>query len=181
MCEASLGITPEYRKFSSPYDVTFISQVWYPTGRSDHPYFTGPKPGRLLAKLFWTVKPPSPKHYGKWIHSVCQGLLPTCSNIPILRAWLWKHDKECGTKDFDFKGKDKKWFDYLDVHYEAVDADPAVVLEMFCHKYRLNPVVIAQIESRIMTSPKHRGVVVDPILDVVCSHDLSDLADRPVF
>ncbi len=179
--ERELGINPEYRKFDSPYDVTFISQMWYPTGRPDHMYFTGPKPGRILSKLFWTTKPPAQKHCDKWVHSVCQGLLPTCGSIPVLRAWLLKHDRDSRTTETAFKGKDLKWFRHLDLHYEKVDVDPKAVLEMFERKYRTTAVDIARLESKIMRTKLKCGVVVDELLDVICSRDLADLPDRQLY
>ena len=179
--EASLGIKPEYRKFSNEFDVSFISQVWYPTGRVDHPYFTGPRPGKILSKLFWTVKPPGKKYRHIWIHSVCKGLANVCQHIPIVRAWLEVHDRFAATDATEFRGKDHKWFRFMDDWYsETVEVDYGAVLDVFCKRYDLNPVCVAQCEARILAVKQPHGVVVDEILDRICQCDLVDLADRPL-
>jgi len=56
--ERAYGIVPEARLFSSIHDVTFVSGRWLAHGAE---YRFVPLAGRLLARLWWTVKRQRPK------------------------------------------------------------------------------------------------------------------------
>lgn len=83
--EASFGICPVARRFDSPFDVSFISGVWYFV---DGMYMFGPKIGRQLAKLWWTVHPPSTRAMTDYRYSVACCLAMVFLDFPFFRTYL---------------------------------------------------------------------------------------------
>jgi hypothetical protein len=167
--ERELGIIPEYRKFSSYQDVSFISGLWV---RSAHATLVFvPKPGRLLARLFWTCSPPTPALTPSFIHSVVSGLLPTCSGLPVVGAFLRAHDVEA---ELMVLGRD---FSATNPH---IGYDREVIRDAFVARYGLTYDEIDRLELKYSSRVDGPRLVVDLGLEKIMAVDLAELHDRPL-
>jgi len=169
MAQAKCGIVPEYRKFDHALDVSFISGVWFPTATG---FGFVPKPGRLLAKLFWTCTPPSRIKLGRYVSAVAQGLLPVCRGLPIVGPFLESH-----YTTGRFVPTDK----CLEKYADPIDFDRGVVMAAFCNKYRVGENDIVELEADIRSVGGKPGLLVNATAQRVVEFDLADLHDRVVF
>jgi len=164
--EESLGIKPVARKFTSPFDVSFVSGVWFLNGNK---YQFIPKPGRLVARLWWSVNPPSSRKLEAYRRGVVRGLLPVCGGIPIIRKWLSKFDSEG-----EALPNDRYWV----LKHCAVDWDP-LVLYHFCARYGVTVSQVEECESMLDALPTEPLFIRHPVLDAMMRVDLADPVDRP--
>lgn len=67
------------------YDVEFCSGRFYPVGLG---HMFGPKPGRVLAKTFYSRVPYRGWKASAWVRGVCLGLESGCEFIPVLRTLI---------------------------------------------------------------------------------------------
>lgn len=173
--EATMGIVPEFRKFSSYTDVSFISGVWFGIG-GGRLVFT-PKPGRLLARLFWTVRPPLPKRVQQYKNGVVAGLLPTCRDMPIIREFLSAHvDDSVGTDACS------EWIHrvmLVNTSAPLLIEDREAFMQSFCERYGLTRAQIADAELMFRTARGVVGFVSHPAVDRIMAVDLADLDERP--
>jgi hypothetical protein len=84
--ERSMGIVPEAARFEDPEHVSFISGIFMKTAFG---FAFLPKPGRLLAKLFWTVKPISNTDVFRRCVSITT--YEVMQNMPIIKQFLELH------------------------------------------------------------------------------------------
>jgi len=168
--EAKYGINPEYRKFSNPADVSFVSGVWFSQGAS---WVFSPKPGRLLARLFWTTHPPAPRDRASYLNGVVQGLRPACGKLPVIGAFLDAH-YTIGVAAADYYGSAShdKW--------NASQRVTDDVLASFCDRYDLTPTDVDDVETLIRAHSLERGLISHPVIDRLMAVDLADLAARPL-
>jgi hypothetical protein len=168
--ESKFGIVPEYRKFYNVLDLTFISGCFFPNRKG---FVFTPKPGRLLRRLFWTTKPPPPKKFEAWRRGIVLGLMPTCSGMPVIEAFLRRHATEGGEVFYDRTGL------YRAEMYGLVEQSfDSVSREAFMYKYGLNEAMVNDIEAQFCACGDvglFRHVVTDLIEEV----DLADVLDRP--
>jgi len=94
--EAEYGIKPDARTFTDYRSVSFISGCWM---RSEQTYAFVPKPGRLFARLFWSVLNVPERQRASYVNSVVQSLWPACALMPVVNSFLSAHvsqaDKAC--------------------------------------------------------------------------------------
>jgi len=166
--ESEFGIVPVARKFSSPFDVSFISGVWFPALGG---FAFGPKPGRLVARLFWTVNPPSAKKKTMYLRSVCKGLLPTCSGYPVVRIFLHKFDSDGEVMSIP----GKRWC-YSDA---SVEWDGRL-LQHFALRYHVSKEALLDCERWLRSLPPEPLYLSHPVLDSFMAVDLADVVDRPL-
>lgn len=164
--ERSLGIIPESRKFTNWRDVSFISGIWYLSEAETISFI--PKPGRLLARLFWTTSPPSRRRYNDYMHSIVAGLRPACGSIPVISTFLEHHDRQGKIISV---GKD------FTLTSTTVTCSSEVVLEEFCRRYGCDRDEIASLESAIRRSTGP-SLLVHPLIDKINEVDLADISDR---
>jgi hypothetical protein len=167
---ASHGIMPEYRKFDDVQDITFISGMWFPT--KDGLVFT-PKPGRLLARLFWTTKPPAKRKRQLYNDSIALGLMPVCGGLPVIGAFLRAHYSG-GVKRVSLGGYDH----WLRKFADETTYDESVVLS-YCVRYGVCASDLTALEGRITSRAGQVGVWADPVMEQICRVDLAGLLDRP--
>lgn len=166
--ESELGIIPEYAKFTSWSDVSFISGIWLP-GKTG--FFFAPKPGRLLPRLFWTTKTVGRRKVRAWRHSVVSGLKPTCGGLPIVGEWLKKNDPgPCGHENTG-----KNYHIYKD--QEAI-TDRHVLLQYFSARYRVGVEELENCEKYISQIPIEIGLVYHPVLERMSAVDNADVDKR---
>lgn len=170
--ERSCGITPEYRVFDNHLDVSFISQLFYPTGRADHMFFAGPKPGRLLAKLFYGIRPVREADRKAWVHSVVMGLWAVCKHIPVLRAFLARADELAATDRIIPTQKYDKYFRC------EIQADRSAVMQSFCARYHISESEVLELENYLLNIPTLCCFLSHPTIDLIIAQDLADPMDR---
>lgn len=161
--ESELGIVPEYRKFDSVEDVTFLSAIWIPGV-----WLFVPVLGRLLVRAFWTVKPPPKKHTQAFASGIAKGLLPTLHSIPVAGPFLKAHckaiDSYINQPIWDFYTKYQRY-------------DRADVIEWFKRRYDFLECEITEVE-RLFTTNEPR-ILVHPLIDKILTRDLVDIDCRP--
>jgi hypothetical protein len=168
--EAKSGIKPEARKFYRVQDVSFISGIWFDTTVGH--VFT-PKPGRLLRKLFWTVKPPPPKHRARYLNGVVLGLLPVCAGMPVVEAFLRAH-YTAGEKSTPGLSPREHW-------RVARSLDRSQMIGPFCTRYALTVPEVVALEESLLSHSGLVGIVRHPTIDKIVGVDLADLNDRPCY
>lgn len=164
--EKRCGIMPEYRKFYNVEDVTYISGLFATTDKGIK--FIA-KPGRLLALLFWTVKPPSPKPrmLRGYQRGVAKGVLPTMGCVPVVGPWL----QAIGDEGFTIPDKSRRRYTYG----VTVDADFSGWFE---RRYGLSKTDISRIEELLVSVGPKRCIIRDPVLERIVSRDLADIDVR---
>lgn len=171
--EARYGIVPEYAKFNSVFDVSFISGVWVPHG--DTFLFTS-KPGRLLARLFWTTRPPPPRRKQEYLNGVVLGLRPTCGSLPVIGAFLDAH------YDPRYAADEVVQWKYRVQHETAFGQLARGPLETFFSlRYGLSLTDIHDAERLIRSARGVVGFIKHPALDRILEVDLADVTDRPKY
>jgi hypothetical protein len=163
--ESEYGIVPEYRKFDFYGDVSFISGIFVP---SRFGIAFVPKPGRLFAKLFWSVRPPSRKKEALYRHSVVQGLNPTCSGLPVVGRFLSVHD----SVQERVIGTDK-----YHAHFASAVEYDEKIWEHFARRYGLLEVEFALAEERLRFGV---GLLIDPVIERMTEVDCAELDQRKV-
>lgn len=164
--EREYGIIPEARMFSRPQDVSFISGIFaLVAGR--HVFV--PKPGKLLAKLFWTVSPPSHRTLAAYQRGVVAGLMPACGGIPVVRMFLRA-----------FAGVGKATYNPRGFVYHKSNAIPAHadLDAWFSDRYAVSPRDVASCESFLAALPAERLVISHPLLTRIAQVDLASTEDR---
>lgn len=138
--ERSMGLLPKAAKITSLDHVSFISGVWWQNGDT---YAFTPKPGRLMARLWWTVNPPSRKQHDAYCRGVAWGLYPTCWALPVVRAligpWLVEGERWLpSSKNLD------AWSQYVNWDVGALEAQ-------FLARYELDSASLLNAESLVRT------------------------------
>jgi hypothetical protein len=164
--ERRCGIIPEYRKFSNWEDVSFISGIFCPD-KDDQPCFI-PKPGRLLKRLYWSVKTIGKRKREAFVHSVSTGLLPAVDGLPVVDKFLRAHLRP--NLRVIPVGKD-----YSRTFTEHVEFG-APTRAWFANRYGFDPKFV---EDYLDTLPRMPGLISNPFIDHMCDVDNADLLDRP--
>jgi len=168
--EGECGITPEYRKFDDPRDVSFISGIWLPI---EDDWLFIPRPGRLLARLFWTTRPPPPKKRQLYLNSIVLGLRPTCGQIPVIGAFLDAHYGDVSGAAIPHEKRLKVWG-------VGKTAPRAALLRVMASRYGLTEEEMVEAEEFLTSLAGRVGVFSHPVLDRIMEVDLADLAGRPL-
>jgi hypothetical protein len=170
--EQSTGIVPEWRKFYSYRDVTFISGRWLPNN-GKHVFV--PLLGRLLARLGWTCKHMPIKDHQKWRRTVRLGLSPVLGKHPVYGELLATLGESKGKtmviRDFVEKARI-----YATSVVWASDA-----LDVLAEQYGLTRGEMRSLVDYLRACPRGVGVLGQhPVAEVVITHDTSEIHDRPV-
>jgi hypothetical protein len=163
--EREYGITPEARVFENPWEVTFISGMWVNDGSQ---FAFVPMIGRLFARLWWTVKPPSRREHNRYLRGVARGLAPAIGTLPLARLLVDKFDSpgEAGRSD--------KGYVYRGTEYVLKER----VLEDLSRRYGCSPQEILACESWLRRLPSEPLLIVHPVLDRIAAVDLADIGNR---
>jgi hypothetical protein len=163
--ERRFGIVPEARVFSSPYDVTFVSGAWFPAADG---FGFGPQPGRLLARLFYTLKPPSHRKVRVFAAAVAAGMWPTCHTLPVLKAFLKVHMLP-GANIMPL------WKHHYD---ESRQIASTQIYEFFAIKYGVGVDELRKLESEILGLGYVRAKLSSPIVDRIMERDFTNILLR---
>jgi hypothetical protein len=169
--EARRGIVPEARKFTSYQHVSFISGCWIMSGPS---FLFVPLLGRLLARLWWTVKPPGKKHERDYIHSVCLGLAPLVGELPVYRVLLSSHDRGGKLIEVD---KGHKYI--CPPAPETVDY--GIALGSLSARYGVASSELEAFEEELAALAGRKCIFRNAMVDQIESVDLADLATRATY
>lgn len=169
--EAEFGIVPDYRKLRSPMDVSFISGVWWPAGDA---YVFTPKPGRLVARLFWSTRAPSARLAQAYRNGVVLGLRPTCAALPVVGAFLDAHFV-AGVRAVEPLDKQ-----HHRVFSATASATRASLMPSFLDRYGLTVSAVLDCELLLQQCAHRVGLVSHPVLDRLMEVDLADLSVRPL-
>lgn len=167
--EKQYGIVPEYRKFDEPWQIEFASGVFISDAILGQVYV--PKPGRLLARLFWTVRPPSRKRHRDYVHSVVCGQIPLCGSIPIIGDFLKYND--LGGNLINVSKKER-----LSTH---VHFDNASIMNWLFQRYGLYQTDVEELQMLMKVSAGKPVLIKSHLLDRILSVDLCKLPDRFLF
>lgn len=166
-CESDMGITPEWRIFNDPCDVSFVSGIF---ARGSKGFKFVPKPGRLLAKLFWTVSPPSYKKIQAYQRGIALGLLPTCGDMPVIGPWLRQFDK--GKAIYSDRSIRNKEIMY------GNSKDAGDLTEWFKERYGFSDVELDVVTEFLLSAGTQSCILKHPLIDRICEVDNADLLDR---
>lgn len=167
------GIVPKARVFLEVRDVTFISGCWI---RQPFGYLFVPQLGRLLARLWWTVQPPSNSNFENYRHSVVCGLRPLVGSLPIYREFLAIHDFQ----DASIVSCDKlKHSPHVLEQLQSVDVDFHHALEDMAAKYSLPRTALVSFAEWLVHCDPSPAFAVHPVASVIMHRDLLSLCERP--
>jgi hypothetical protein len=169
--EATFGIVPDARVFRDYIDVSFISGCWL---RADGGFKFCPKLGRLFAKLWWTVQPPSARHALSYRQGVVSGLGVSVGDVPLYRDFLRAETAkpmapEQVSRDFARK------LGFLGGN--AANADTTIDL---MRKYHLLPSEFEGLATFLRELPMYPCYFSTELVDRVLDVDLADLQVRPL-
>lgn len=168
--EGLYGIKPEARCFLDLEDATFVSGRWVRDGTT-HRFL--PLMGRLAARLWWTVKLPSPRKLPAYRHGVASGIRAVVGESLIasgLVRWVpWCRQKFVGKPDssWAFMGEQK---------LSARNVNRALV-----RIYGIPMSVIERLDRCLFEA----GLAPQPVrisnlaLDWIIQHDTTDIGARP--
>lgn len=166
--ESECGIKPEARAFDNPEDVSFISGIFVPTASG---YVFSPRPGSLLAKLFWSIREVPKKHYDAYLNGIVDGLAPLYRGWPVIEAWLLSHRRAGASEVRDARWK--AWFQGLaSCGYDEVTAD------WFGRRYGLGAVEVSEVETILKAHGGAPALLKHSATDRIMERDLAGLDDR---
>jgi len=163
--EKEYGITPEARVFDDYEKVTFISGMFI--GDGEQIGFV-PLPGRLFARLWWTISPPAARKVDAFRRGVARGLDPVAGSIPVLRTLLQSFDSQ-GVAIASNKGKQfhGSAFRFREGIWRAME-----------RRYGLTALELAECESWLEGLPAEPLLLKHPVLDRFMEVDLADIGER---
>lgn len=163
--EAEYGITPEARVFNDFEHVSFISGIFMHDGVD---YHFVPTPGRLLARLWWTINPPPQKKAGPYLRGVARGLLGVLSGMPVLGRFVARYDDGgsavLSNKCRLFRGVSSPLLS--DVYFS------------FASRYGVSVEDLVETEAWLDSLPLGALFLRHPVLDAIMEVDLADVAER---
>jgi len=170
--EVQFGIVPKARKLFEVSDVSFISGHWIP--QPNDRFIFVPFLGRLLCKLWWTVRPPPAKQLAAYRHSIVSGIKSLVGDIPIYKEFLNIHDHVDAKTVYI-----RKW------HYspfsdlsQVIDLD--YTTEQMCLRYGVPRAELIAFADYIGTLSGEPGFVRHPVADRIIAVDTASLEDREI-
>jgi len=163
--EGEYGIVPEARKLYNPYSGSFISGYWVTDGVT-----VGflPKLGRLLARLWWTVNPPSRKQLAAYQRGVARGLAGVLKDVPVAREFVLKFDT-AGSAVF---GKNHR--EYRGVSFTFGEG----IIEHVARRYDASIADVVSCAGWLARVPPKTGFLFHPLLQRMVEYDLAGLPER---
>lgn len=164
--EKTLGIKPEYRKFKSIEDSSYISGLFAITPQGVR--FIA-RPARMLSCLFWTVKPPSmkPANLRAFQRGVAKGVLPTMQDVPVVGPWL----KMIGDEGATIQDRSRRVYTYG----SEVRGD---FTPWFMRRYGLSQSEIDDLSRVLLEAGAKQVIIRHCALDIIRQVDFADIADR---
>jgi hypothetical protein len=160
--EARMGIVPEYRKFTTVEDCSFVSGVFL---RARDVLWFVPKLGRLMSRLWWTVTPPAPRHRAAFMRGVSRGLW-LVSELPVYRRLL-----------FDSPGNAVKLRPR--VHFLGDPLRPfGDALSALARRYDVTPQALLALDAHLADLTSRPAFVVNDLATHIIRCDCCEISDR---
>jgi len=180
--EKRSGIIPELGILKGWQNVSFVSGVFFPL---EHGIGFGPKPGRLVQRLFWATKYIPADVRDDYVRVVSAGIRAGMAGHPIIGAFLDAHGGPAPAKKMsDAQANELTgWLKYSvrGLKGESRPFDPEALMQFYCRKYDTDPSEIAEVERMFKEHKGKVGVVYHPLLARMAEFDGLDPADRPEF
>jgi hypothetical protein len=163
--EADYGIVPEAQKFDNIFDVSFISGIFIPASNG---YGFCPIPGRLVSRLWWTIKKPTRK-LGEYLNGVAAGLMPTCHGVPVVRKFMspFRNGGKIGHTD--------RGYNYIGVNVDTEDDEMMLWAQ---GRYGLSRTDIVETESWLDSLPAEPLLLTHPTLTRIMEVDMREVDER---
>lgn len=162
---AGYGIIPKAAIHDSVCHASFISLAFFRSRFGN--IVASPKPGRQLAKLFWSVKRIAEDKRNGYVRAVCQGMLRICPGMPVLSPWL-RAVEAAHNGGADFMAKTGHYV--IDQpfmgNYNYVEDD---VYDAFCQRYGFTDSDVRELTSYVCRHTfggVHRHCLVERMKDV---------------
>lgn len=165
---SALGLRPKGALHHRIERASFISLCFF---RSEcGQLVASPKPGRQLAKLFWSIRNVPPTQREGYVRCVCDGMLAICPSIPVLSPWLRAVSAahQCGK---DFRGKVGIYL--LDSPDSAGQTPARDVRRSFCERYGFTDDEVVELERHVVTTCQP-GIYYHPLVERMKRLDLGD-------
>lgn len=163
--EREYGISPEAGLFSDPCHTSFVSGIFVHDGVKIH--FV-PSPGRLVVRLWWTVKPPSAAREPEYVRGVALGLKDVVTGIPVLEKFVNRFASSGPSiksdKGYIFKNSSNEFAPGIRAH--------------FLQRYGLSAADLASLESYLDSLPAEPLLIVHPVLDQIIEIDTAAVEVR---
>jgi hypothetical protein len=174
----NFGIRPESKMHQSWVTASFISGYWYPTLDG---FTFGPKIGRTLARLYWTVRPPGKKKEALMLKAIAYGL-KSVWGVPILGDFITLMSRgttedptafaERLMKDeaqlVDFLVERKTLINHLGSGVAIIKSN---VYSVLAERYDLSVEEIKDAANYVRSLPTRPVIVSHPILDIIVAKD----------
>jgi hypothetical protein len=171
--EKEYGINPVAAVHDDVSSASFCSGIFFKTPTT---LMYCPKPGRLLAKLFWTCHPPGRKRHDNFVHSICCGVRSMVGELPIIRPWIDAVDKRLRIKEDQLDPlvyREKRF-----LHLASDTRKPPREDLMVCMRarYALSEEQIIEVEDFLVNNCTP-GLVIHPTIAHIIKVDLGDFYD----
>jgi len=172
--EAECGIIPEAGKFYDYRDVTFISLCFMRAESGD--ILAYPKPGRILARLGWTVRRVPRKLRPSYVRAVVLGMMGMYADTPLMKEFLDAMVRSVGWGPIDWRV-----LRYID-SYQVLQGwglrrDRRVSEAELLRRYDLPDGCLRGL-LKILSSIRGTGLLRHSVIDAVVAFDMSDAAAR---
>ncbi len=145
----------------------FLACTFVPT--VDGAYAMVPKPGRLLAKLFWTWRTIPPRRLASYLHQVAEAFLPRYAGCEFLEQWLRWHMRA---------PVDKLWDHAPPFLQPPTHTSPMLWPEFFARRYGLPPPPLELISELASIPIGTTAIIAHAWSQLVQEFDLADPGDR---
>lgn len=136
-----------------------------------------PKPGKQLAKLFWSIRALSERERAGYLRCVCDGMLVLCPDVPVLSGWL-RAVRAANQHGRDFRGATGVY---------AIDgaASPCArpcydLTDSFCSRYGFSRGELLELEAYVLRCSAP-GIYHHELVERMKAIDLGDFCgEEPV-
>jgi hypothetical protein len=164
---SSYGIVPEGRSFPNIFSASFVSGIFVPSTMG---CAFVPKPGRLFARLGYSVKPCSRRRRELQVSANAVALLPPLGGFPVVGVWLRSQVTRHSTAKFDAATGAK----YVNCPFSY----DGRIVDYFCARYDTSVSEIRIVEE-MLKSCVPPAIVSHPLLTRMCLIDNIDVLSRP--
>lgn len=165
--ESRYGITPEAQTFVDFERVTFISGTWMSDGNQ---IGFVPQPGRLFARLWWSVRPPSHRQMAMYLRGVARGLAGVVGTMPLVRTFVGSFDSEGEARLVS-----DKCYNYRGAAFYFQEDD---IYGAYMRRYGLARGDIEECEAWLRSLPRSPLYLKHRVLSRIMEVDLADIMDR---
>lgn len=136
-----------------------------------------PKPGKQLAKLFWSIRALSERERAGYLRCVCDGMLVLCPDIPVLSPWL-RAVRTANAGGRDYSGTTGVYI--LDGLTPSCARARYDLTDSFCSRYGFSRSDLLDLESHVVRCDAP-GIYHHPLVERMKEIDLGDFCgEEPV-